>query len=43
VTRASARLTASGASLPVSITSDRVTMAIPLSGDLILDVRLARR
>jgi hypothetical protein len=38
---ASARLVASGASLPVKTEDDRVSMTIPLSGDLLLDVALA--
>jgi hypothetical protein len=40
VTGASARLTASGASVPVTVERDNVRMAVPLSGDLDLDVRL---
>jgi hypothetical protein len=38
---ASARLTASGAPVSVTLAGDRVLMALPLSGDLELDVRLA--
>jgi len=41
VTGANARLTASGAPLPVITERDRVRMAIPLRGDLEFDVRLA--
>jgi hypothetical protein len=41
VTGASARLTASGASVPVTVEGDRVRMATPLSGDLDLDVEMA--
>jgi hypothetical protein len=43
VTSAGARLTASGASLPVTWERDLVRMAVPLSGDLVLEVRLARQ
>ena len=41
VSSASARLVASGASLPVKTEDDRASMAIPLSGDLVLKVTLA--
>lgn len=41
VTGGSAKLTASGASLPVATERDRVRMAVPLRGDLELDVALA--
>ena len=39
---AAARLTASGTSLPVTIDGGSARMAVPLSGDLALEVRLAR-
>ena len=42
VASAKARLVASGAPLPVTFERDRVLMAVPLSGDLALDVSLAR-
>jgi hypothetical protein len=41
VSGASARLTASGKSVPVTVEGNRVRMAVPLSGDLDLDVELA--
>jgi hypothetical protein len=41
VASANARLIASGAPLPVVVERDRVGMAVPLSGDLVLYVRLA--
>ena len=40
-TSADARLTASGASLPVTVRGDGLRVAVPLSGDLDLDMRLA--
>ena len=41
VNSANARLVASGASLPVTTEGDRAIMAVPLSGDLVLDVMLS--
>ena len=41
MTGASARLVAPGTPVPVATEGDRVRMALPLSGDLVLDVRLA--
>ena len=40
VTGATARLIASGAPLPVASERDRVRIAVPLTGDLALDIRL---
>ena len=41
VTGANARLIASGKSLPVTVLDDRIRLAVPLSGDLELDVQFA--
>jgi hypothetical protein len=41
IAKATARRAASGTSLPVTVRGDRVQMTVPLSGDILLDVRLA--